>query len=119
MRMPGWEVISWQVVCLLPLAVLGTLALWPADIAAVSVSSWMGLGYIGLVSQYTGFFVFNAAMAMIGIARVGQIMLLQPFMIVALAWPVNGEPIDLETLGFAAAVVMTVVIGQRTRVARH
>jgi hypothetical protein len=46
-------------------------------------------------------------------------MLLQPFVIVALALPVNGEPIDLDTLGFAAAVVVTVLIGQRMRVTRR
>jgi drug/metabolite transporter (DMT)-like permease len=117
--MAGWEVISWQVVLLLPLAVAATFALWPADIASVPISSWAALGYVGLVSQYTAFFVFNAAMAIGGIARIGQIMLLQPFMIVALALPVNGEPIDLETILFAAAVVTTVLIGQRMRVVRR
>ena len=117
--MPGWEVISWQVVVLLPLAVAATFALWPADIVSVPIASWAALGYVGLVSQYTAFFVFNAAMAMGGIARVGQIMLLQPFAIVALAWPVNGEPIDVETILFATAVVATVLVGQRMRVARR
>jgi drug/metabolite transporter (DMT)-like permease len=117
--MPGWEVISWQVLVLLPLAVAATFALWPADIASVPIASWAALGYVGLVSQYTAFFVFNAAMAMGGIARVGQIMLLQPFAIVALALPVNGEPIDIETILFAVAVVTTVLIGQRMRVARQ
>ena len=71
-----------------------------------------------LISQYTAFFVFNAAMAIGGIARVGQVMLLQPFVIVALAVPVNGEPINVETIIFAAAVVATVLIGQRMRVRR-
>jgi drug/metabolite transporter (DMT)-like permease len=116
--MPGWVVISWQVVIFLPLATLATFAMWPADIASAPISAWAGLGYVGLVSQYIAFFVFNAAMAIGGIARVGQIMLLQPFMIVALAVPVNGERIDLETVVFAAAVVATVVIGQRMRVTR-
>jgi drug/metabolite transporter (DMT)-like permease len=118
-RMPGWEVISWQVVIFLPLAALATFALWPADIASVAISSWAGLGYVGLVSQYTAFFVFNAALAIGGIARVGQVMLLQPFVIVALALPVNGEPINIETILFAAAVVATVLIGQRMRVVRR
>ncbi len=118
-RIPGWEVISWQVVIFLPVAALATFALWPTDIASVPVSSWAGLGYVGFVSQYTAFFVFNAALAIDGIARVGQVMLLQPFMIVALALPVNGEPLDVETILFAAAVVATVLIGQRMRVARR
>jgi drug/metabolite transporter (DMT)-like permease len=117
-RMPGWEVISWQVVIFLPLAALATFALWPADIANVPISSWTGLGYVGFVSQYTAFFVFNAALAIGGIARVGQVMLLQPFVIVALALPVNGEPINVETIIFAVAVVAIVLIGQRMRVTR-
>jgi drug/metabolite transporter (DMT)-like permease len=117
--MPGWEVISWQVVMLLPLAALATFALWPFNIASVSIASLAGLGYVGFVSQYIAFFVFNAALAMGGIARVGQVMLLQPFVIVALALPVNGEPISIETILFTAAVVATVLVGQRTRVARR
>ena len=63
--------------------------------------------------------VFNAALAMGGIARVGQIMLLQPFVIVGLAAPVNNEPIHVETIVFAAAVVATLLIGQRMRVMRR
>ena len=118
-RMPGWEVISWQVVIFLPLAAVTTFALWPADIASVSIWPWAGLGYVGFVSQYTAFFVFNAALAIGGIARVGQVMLLQPFAIVALALPANGEPINVETILFAAAVVATVLIGQRMRVVRR
>jgi len=118
-HMPGWEVISWQVVIFLPLAAVATFVLRPADTADVPVSSWVSLGYVGFVSQYLAFFVFNAALGMAGIARIGQIMLLQPFVIVALALPVNGEPIDLETIFFATAVVATVLIGQRMRVVRR
>jgi drug/metabolite transporter (DMT)-like permease len=118
-HLPGWEVISWQVVIFLPLAALATVLLWPTDIASVAAPSWVDLSYVGFVSQYTAFFVFNAALAIGGIARVGQVMLLQPFVIMALALPVNGESIDLETLVFAAAVVATVLIGQRMRVTRR
>ena len=112
-------VISWQVVIFLPLAALATIALWPTDIASVSISAWAGLGYVGLVSQYTAFFIFNAALAVGGIARVGQVMLLQPFAIVVLALPVNGERINVETILFATAVVATVLIAQRTHVTRR
>lgn len=117
-RMPGWEVISWQVVILLPVALIATLALWPADYGSVSTAALVGLGYVGFISQYAAFVVFNAALAMGGIARIGQIMLLQPFVIVGLALPINGEPITVETIVFAIAVVVTVLIGQRARVGR-
>lgn len=116
--MPGWEVISWSVVMYAPLALLGTILLWPANIAAVPAPQWGALLYVALVSQYLSFFVYNVAMRRIGVARAGQMLLLQPFTVVALAWPVNGEPIALKTLLFAVAVVGVVMIGQRMRVTR-
>lgn len=116
--LPGWEVISWQVAAFLPLAALATAALWPSTLGTVPAPAWAGLLYAGFVSQFFAFFVFNAAMAIGGVSRVGQLMLLQPFVIVALAAPVNGEPIELTTLAYAAAVVATVIIGQRMRVMR-
>ncbi|HZQ12358.1 MAG TPA: DMT family transporter [Pseudolabrys sp.] len=119
LTMPGWEVISWQVALFLPLSVVVTLALWPQGLADAPAAAWAGLAYVSLVSQFLAFFVFNAGLALGGVARVGQVMLLQPFAIVALAWPVNGEPLKLSTLAYAAAVVAIVLIGQRMRVTRR
>ena len=117
--MPGWEVISWQVAAFLPLSALAVLATWPAGLADVAWSAWGGLAYIGLVSQYAAFFVFNAAMALGGVARIGQFIMLQPFIVVALATPVNGEPIRLSTVFYAVLVVATVIVGQRMRVSHR
>jgi drug/metabolite transporter (DMT)-like permease len=118
MSMPGWEVISWQVTAVLPLAAIATFAVWPSSLSTVPWPAWAGLAYASFVSQFFAFFVFNAAMAMAGVARVSQLMLLQPFVIVALAALVNDEPIRLTTLAYAAAVVAAVVIGQRMKVRR-
>lgn len=117
--MPGWEVVSWQVTAFLPLSALAAFALWPHDLVAAPLQAWAGLAYVSLVSQFFAFFVFNAAMALTGVARIGQLMLLQPFVIVVLAALVNGEPLRLTTLAYAAAVVGTVLIGQRTRIWRR
>jgi drug/metabolite transporter (DMT)-like permease len=117
-HLPGWEVIRWSVVIFLPLGIVFTFLLWPADIASIRLPSWSGLLYVGLVSQYFAFFVYNAAMAITGVARVAQLLLLQPFVIVGLAYLVNGEPIEFETLAFAGGVVAIVVLGQRMRVTR-
>jgi drug/metabolite transporter (DMT)-like permease len=115
---PGWEVISWQVAMFLPVTAVATWFLWPANVTEAPVSAWAGLAYVATVSMYLGFFVFNAAMALAGVARVGQLTLLQPFVIVALSIPVNGEKFAPETVLFAAAVVVTVIVGQRMRVKR-
>jgi len=114
--MPGWEVISWCVVISLPVALVATILLWPADVAAVPAASWLALLYLGLMSQFIGFFAWNAGLAMGGVARVSQIQLLMPFVVVLMATVVNREAIDLETILFAVAVVATVAIGTRMRV---
>ncbi len=119
LSMPGWEVISWQVALFLPLSAMAMFLLRPASLFDVPPSAWAGLAYIALISQFFAFFVFNAGLALGGVARVGQVMLFQPFMIVALAWPVNGEPIRTSTLAYAAAVVMVVLIAQRMQVKRR
>jgi drug/metabolite transporter (DMT)-like permease len=118
-HMPGWEIICWAVVLMLPLALVATAALWPPDIAAVPWDAWAALAYVGIVSQFLAFFVWNAAMAIGGIARVAQLFLLQPFTIVALAALINRERIDMETILFAVAVVATVFVGQRMQVVRR
>jgi drug/metabolite transporter (DMT)-like permease len=111
-------VISWQVAMFLPLTLPLTVLLWPHNLALAPISAWAGLAYVATVSMYLGFFVFNAALAMAGVARASQVMLLQPFIIVALSIPVNGERFDPETLVFAGAVVAVVLIGQQMRVKR-
>ncbi len=118
MTMPGWEVISWALVAMLPLSLPVLLALWPADMSHVPPSAWAGYIYCVLISQYLGFFAWNAGLAIGGIARVSQVQLFQTFVIVAAAALINREKVDLETVGFAAAVVIAVFVGQRMRVAR-
>jgi len=116
--MPGWEVISWCVVISLPVSLPATLLLWPSEAAAVPADGWIALLYLGLMSQFIGFFAWNAGLAMGGVARVSQIQLLMPFVVVLMAAAVNRERIDLETILFAAAVVAAVAIGTRMRVMR-
>lgn len=116
--MPGWEVISWAVLLCLPLSLLAVWLTWPADAAAISPRVWTAILYAGLMAQFFGFFLWNAAMGMAGISRIGQIGLLQPFMVVLIAALFAREPIDPLTVAFAAAVVVTVAIGTRMRVGR-
>ncbi len=116
--MPGWEVITWQLASFLPLSLICAFLVWPADIGAVPMVGWLALLWVSFVGQYFSFIASNFGMAMAGVSRVGQLMLLQPFVVLAIAVPVNSETLDVETLLFAAAVVATVLVGQRMRVMR-
>jgi drug/metabolite transporter (DMT)-like permease len=116
--MPGWEVISWAVVISLPVSIAAVILTWPADAGAISGRVWSAILYAGLMAQFFGFFLWNAAMGMAGISRIGQIGLLQPFFVVLIAALFAREPVDPLTVLFAVAVVATVAIGTRLRVGR-
>ena len=71
--------------------------------------------YLGLCSQLIGFFFWNRGLALGGISRVGQLMLLMPFFSIALAAAMIGENITAETPLFALAVAVCVFITMKTR----
>ena len=115
-RMPGWEVISWAVVLSLPVLAPLTFLLWPENADAAPWSAWAGLAYVALISQYLGFWLWNNALAIGGVARIGQLQLLQTFATLAIAAFVLGEAVDSRMILFAAAVVLVVAVGLRARV---
>lgn len=115
---PGWEVISWTVVISLPVTLPFAVLTAPSDLFAVPLPHWGAFLYLGLMSQYVGFFFWNTGLAMGGQARVSQTQLLQTFVTLAFAAWVNGEQVDLLTWIFAVAVVGIVLIGRRTRIVK-
>ncbi|MDM0012245.1 DMT family transporter [Variovorax sp. J22P168] len=105
------RVICWVCVMALPLTLPGTLWLWPQQ--PVDTSAWFGFVYVGVFSMWIGFFAWYRGLALGGALRVSQTQLLQPFLSILAAVPLLGEPLDVVTLGFAAAVVATVLAGKK------
>ena len=105
------RVICWVCVMALPFTLPAALALWPQQ--PVAVSAWVGFVYVGMFSMWIGFFAWYRGLALGGALRVSQTQLLQPFLSILASIPLLGEPLDVVTLGFAIAVVATVVIGKR------
>ncbi|MCB5177111.1 DMT family transporter [Microvirga lenta] len=115
----GWEVISWVLVVALPATI--PLALWtmPATPAAVPAWSWIGFAYVALMSQYLGFFAWNAGLALGGIAHVSQVQLLQTFITLIFAALLNREPIEPTAWLVATGVFVLVLMAQRAKVVRR
>lgn len=118
-RLGGWQTISWALVVSIP------VLLWPVfeaagrqDFAAVPAEAWIAFAYVALVSQYLAFFAWYRGLALGGVARVGQVQLLQAFLTLGFAAAINGEAIGWDTALFAAAVVACVALGRRLPVAR-
>jgi len=105
------RVICWVCVMALPVTLPATLALWPQE--PIATSAWLGFVYVGVFSMWIGFFAWYRGLALGGALRVSQTQLLQPFLSILASIPLLGEPLDMVTLGFAVAVVCTVVLGKR------
>lgn len=117
----GPQVIAWALMLSLPAATAITgwrLLDHPAAWHAVSWQARAALAYLGLFSMFIGFLFWYRGLAAGGVARVGQLQLLQPFLSVIAAALLVGEFVELRTLAFAAAVAGIVAAGRRAAVVR-
>lgn len=112
--MPGWEVISWILVVALPINLAGMALSWPgsATFTAAPISALAGFAYVTVISQYVGFFFWNAGLAMGGVARVGQVQLLQTFITLIFAATLAGETVE-PVVWLVAVVVVSLVIAAK------
>ena len=115
-RRPGWEVISWLLVVSLPATVPLALMSRPTAPFDIALGPWIGFAYVTIMSQYVGFFAWNAGLAMGGVARVSQVQLLQTFVTLAAAALILGEDVTLVTWIVAIAVLLLVLAGRRAPV---
>jgi len=116
--MGGQQVISWALVLSLPLLLPVSIWLgWHYGVDA-SPRAWLAFAYVSLFSMFIGFFFWYKGLALGGIARVGQVQLLQPFMSLLGAALIAGEALEVRNLLFATAVIAVVAIGRRMPIKR-
>ncbi|MFC7514557.1 DMT family transporter [Herbaspirillum sp. GCM10030257] len=116
--MGGQQVISWALVLSMPILLPITVWLcWNYGLDA-SPRAWIGFGYVSLFSMFIGFFFWYKGLALGGIARVGQVQLLQPFLTLIGAALILGEALDARNFLFAIAVVAVVAVGRRMSIRR-
>jgi drug/metabolite transporter (DMT)-like permease len=117
--MGGQQVISWALILSLPVLLPATAWLvWRYGVAA-SIGAWIGFAYVSLFSVFIGFFFWYKGLALGGIARVGQVQLLQPFFTLIGATTILGEPLDVRIILFAVVVIAIVAIGRRMDIRRE
>ena len=116
-RIGGWQTISWALLISLPITLPGSLLTWDWN-GTPSQDAWIALFYLGLFSQFLGFFFWYRGLALAGVARIGQVQLLQPFVTIAGAALLLSEEITGATWIFAVLVILTVWFGRKTKVAR-
>ena len=117
--MGGPETICWALVLAAP--VLLPVLLWHGlpDPAGVGAASWFAFAYVTGFSMFIGFFFWYRGLALGGVARVGQVQLLQPFLSLVGAAVLLGESLTPTNCVFALAVVAVVFAGRRMAVRRQ
>ncbi|WP_035213655.1 DMT family transporter [Achromobacter marplatensis] len=108
----GSRTICWALAISAPVVVapvgwMAAQAHWPSA-TVVSACAYLAFG-----SMFLGFFAWYRGLAVGGIARVGQVQLLQPFLTVVAAAAFFGEAVEPSTFVFAAAVIAVIAGGRR------
>jgi drug/metabolite transporter (DMT)-like permease len=109
----GWQVISWALVISLPVMLLLMFLYRPATFAGISLPAWTGLIYVSVFSMLIGFIFWYRGLAMGGIAAVGQLQLLQPFMGLGIAALLLGEKVTPLMLVVTVGVILCVAGARR------
>jgi drug/metabolite transporter (DMT)-like permease len=112
----GWRVICWAVLLSAPLTVPISVVAAAGSALHAGTDAWLGFAYVSIVSALLGFFAWYAGLARGGVAKIGQVQLIQPLLTLAWSAALLGEHIGVATLVASIAVLASVVATQRTRV---
>ncbi|WP_436970093.1 DMT family transporter [Lysinibacillus sphaericus] len=114
----SWQVIAWAIVFGAPFFVIPVGLSLSVDMLQAPIEAWISLLYLAIVSQFFAYIAWYTGMSLGGIARVGQIQYLQPFLMIGFSVLFLGESITWVTVVLALVVVICVMIGKNAPVAK-
>jgi drug/metabolite transporter (DMT)-like permease len=112
----AWQVICWSLILAAPFLFPIVWLHAPTDLSSVSLNATIGFLYVSVFSMFLGFFAWYHGLALGGVARVGQIQLLQPFLTIVASFFILGEPITITTILFCVSVIVCVALGRKTQI---
>ncbi len=109
----GLEVIAWALVLSAP--VMTPLALWfrPPSFSGIGWPALAGLAYVSVFSMLVGFVFWYRGLARGGVAAVGQLQLVKPFLSLILAAALLREAVGLDRVIVLVGVVACVASARR------
>jgi drug/metabolite transporter (DMT)-like permease len=113
----GWRTICWALVISAPGALFSTAWL-VRDLGMPSLLVLGAFAYLAFGSMFLGFFAWYRGLAAGGLARIGQVQLLQPFLTVLAAALVFDEKVEPATFGFALTIIAIIATGRHAMVRR-
>lgn len=107
-KLGGWQVISWALVLCLPVMLPLALLTFPEALGTISTAAWVSFAYVSIFSMLIGFIFWYRGLVLGGIAAVGQLQLLQPFIALGLAALFLHETVSWAMLAAASGAVFCV-----------
>jgi drug/metabolite transporter (DMT)-like permease len=116
----SWQVVCWALLLALPVTISITLVRWSIfPPSHIPTAAWGAFAYVAAISQLFGVMLWTHGLKLGGVARVGQLQLLMPFMTFgAAAWWL-GESVGPATWLAAAVVLASILFSRNTGVARQ
>lgn len=109
----GWEITSRALLLNLPLIVAGFIWTFKPQYMNASTTELLALLYLGTISMLFAFFAWNVALAWGGIAKIGQLQLLQTFATIILSALLLDEAIGLLTWLTALAITLIIAASRK------
>ncbi len=111
----GWQVISWSLLLALPAMLVLAVITMPtmANLTQVGASAWFSFGYVSLFSMFIGFVFWYRGLVQGGIAAVGQLQLVQPFIGLGLAAVLLHEQVSWAMVSVTVGAVLCVAGAKR------
>ncbi|MBM7667025.1 drug/metabolite transporter (DMT)-like permease [Solibacillus kalamii] len=108
----SWQVIAWAILIGAPFFIIPVGLGLSDSMLDAPIEAWISLFYLGIVSQFLAYVAWYGGMSLGGIARVGQIQYLQPFLMIGFSVLFLGESITWITIVLAMIVVLCVIVGK-------
>ena len=109
----AWQTISWALVLSAPILLYPVFKTMPHSLSTVGWQSLTGFIYVSVVSMFLAFVVWYKGLALGGIARIGQLQLIQPFLTIFAAFILLNETFSWQELLAAMIIIACVLIGRQ------
>ncbi|RKF48189.1 multidrug transporter [Bacillus wiedmannii] len=108
----SWKVIAWANLIGAPFFIIPVGLSISNDMLQAPIEAWISLFYLAIISQFLAYIAWYGGMSLGGIAKVGQLQYLQPFLMIIFSVLFLGESITWLTIVLAFIVVICVIVGK-------
>ena len=113
-KMGGWQTICWGLIVVSPITLAAVFQDGTRLAIHAPLQAWLSLVYLGIVSSLLAFCAWVKGLSIGGIARVGQLQLLQPFAILPFSAILLAEKITFAGLMTSLIVLACAILSIRS-----